>query len=177
MCGLRWGCKVALHTLTRQGQRGFCFSILLGSCSRAPAPGPGLSRIIPEPVREVEVHAAGGSSLFHPLLVVARLQGKHGGRGDLGLWMRSGASQASDGGPAPGRFPMSPREPWLLPTRSALSSTGGCCPRLLYPLCPGPGSLCLWEPVMPWGGQVCVPRAPEFTSSIWFLDMYIYLHI
>lgn len=48
---------------------------LLGSCSRAPAPGPGLSHIIPESVKEVEVHPAGSTSLLHPLLTVVGQQG------------------------------------------------------------------------------------------------------
>ena len=43
--------------------------------------------------------------------MVVRLQGEHGGGGDPVLWMRSGALRASDGGPALGRFPISPREP------------------------------------------------------------------
>ena len=41
--------------------------------------------------------------------MVVRLQGEHGGGGDPVLWMRSGALRASDGGPALGRFPISPR--------------------------------------------------------------------
>ena len=60
---------------SHQGHRGFVSPSLLGSCSRAPAPGPGLSHIIPESGKEVEVRPAGGTSLFHPLLTVVGPQG------------------------------------------------------------------------------------------------------
>lgn len=102
--------------------------------------------------------------------------GGWGGRLDRGRgwgwkgppWMKPGAPPASDGGPAPGCFPASLRELWLVPLCSALCPTGGCFLLLLLPSgASGSGSLCVcrtgddlgWPGMCAWGPPACSANA------------------